>query len=286
MARPIAEGLMYFPMDVDLFDDPKLLMVEEEHGIQGGYIALRLLCWIYRQGYYTNWNDEMSYIFAKRIGNAVTGALVTAVVHTLVKKGFFDERMYNRFSILTSKGIQKRWQKIIRDAKRKAVINPLHNLIGDVDHGETAFLPEETTAATALIPQSKAEEKKEEESKEYPYGAAASVNTKNAAGTADMPPPAAAACPPSVRPSLEAVQQFFAAAGANNEMANKFWNKWEGLGWVQGYTPIRNWTGFANNFIANYHFNEKKYATSGKKNLSARQPAGVITPGVRKFGQL
>lgn len=285
MARPIAEGLMYFPMDVDLFDDPKLLMVEEEHGIQGGYIALRLLCWIYRQGYYTNWNDEMSYIFAKRIGNAVTGALVTAVVHTLVKKGFFDERMYDRFSILTSKGIQKRWQKIIRDAKRKAVISPLHNLIGDVDHDETAFLPEETTAATTLIPQSKAEEKKEEESTEYPYGTSASVNTKTAAGTADMPPPAAA-CPPSVRPSLEAVQQFFAAAGANNEMANKFWNKWEGLGWVQGYTPIRNWTGFANNFIANYHFNEKKYATSGKKNLSAQQPAGIITPGVRKFGQL
>ncbi|MBC9915028.1 DUF4373 domain-containing protein [Chitinophaga varians] len=285
MARPIAEGLMYFPMDVDLFDDPKLLMVEEEHGIQGGYIALRLLCWIYRQGYYTNWNNEMSYIFAKRIGNAVTGALVTAVVHTLVKRGFFDERMYTEFAILTSKGIQKRWQKIIRDAKRKAVINPLHNLVEDLDSDETAFLPEETMAATPLMPQSKVEEKKEEENKEYPYGGAASVNTKTTAATAAMPPPAAA-WPPSVSPTLEAVQQFFAAAGANREMANKFWNKWEGLGWVQGYTPIRNWTGFANNFIANYHFNETKYAASGKKNKSTQQPAGVITPGVRKFGQL
>lgn len=275
---------MYFPMDVDLFDDPKILMAEEEHGIQGGYIAVRLLCWIYRQGYYTSWNNDMSYIFAKRIGNAVTGALVTAVVHTLVKKGFFDEGMYHQFSILTSKGIQKRWQKIIRDAKRKAVINPLHNLIDGIDDGGTAFLPEETMAATASIPQSRVENKKEEESKVSPYGAAP-VNTKTTAGMAVMPPPGAA-CPPSASPSLEAVQQFFMAAGANREMANKFWNKWEGLGWAQGYTPIRNWTGFANNFIANYHFNEKKYAASGKKNKPAQQPSGVITPGVRRFGQL
>lgn len=129
MARVAKTGLSYIPVDIDIFDDPKLLRIEDQFGLKGGYITLRLLFWIYRDGYYTIWDDNTPYIFAKRVGNGVTGSLVNEVVGGLLKCSFFNEEMFKRFSILTSKGIQKRWLKIINDSNRTSIINPEHDLL-------------------------------------------------------------------------------------------------------------------------------------------------------------
>ena len=44
-------GLDYFSFNVDFFDDDKLALIEGEFGIKGAYIAIRLLCKIYKEGY-------------------------------------------------------------------------------------------------------------------------------------------------------------------------------------------------------------------------------------------
>lgn len=111
MARPVIEGLEYISIDVDIFDDVKLLFVAERFEEKGELIAIKLLLWIYKHGYYINWNDEISLLFAKKNFKNVSSSLVNDVVKELVKRDFFAEDMYNRFSILTSKGIQKRWLK-------------------------------------------------------------------------------------------------------------------------------------------------------------------------------
>lgn len=108
MSRPIKEGIDYFPQDIDFYDDPKIIYIEELHGMQGGYIAHRLLCWIYRNGYYAPWDGDMALVFARRVGNGVTSSLVCEVIESLVNRDFFDRVMYENNGILTSRGIQKK----------------------------------------------------------------------------------------------------------------------------------------------------------------------------------
>jgi hypothetical protein len=109
MARTNQIGIKYFSFDVDFFNDEKIEFTSARFGVKGEVIAIRLLCKIYRNGYYTPWNDDESALLAKRAGDGVSPSLVSEVVKELVKRGFFDETLLNRFGILTSRGIQKRY---------------------------------------------------------------------------------------------------------------------------------------------------------------------------------
>lgn len=120
MARKTKTGLTYFPLEVDFHEDDKFRFLTARFGIKGEYIAIRLLARIYKEkGYYTDWNDDISLLFATRVGDGVTHALVNDVVKELLKRDFFDKGLFERFRILTSKGIQERYSKICTDAKRK-----------------------------------------------------------------------------------------------------------------------------------------------------------------------
>jgi hypothetical protein len=151
MGRPIKEGLDYFPLDVGFFNDPKILMTEEEFGPKGGYIAIRLLCLIYQEGYCVRWNNKMALALAKGVGDGVTGALVGEVVNALIRNEFFDEGLYNRCAILTSTGIQKRWSEITRLLKRKAEIHLDHKL----DFEESGISSENTAVNSEEKPPNK-----------------------------------------------------------------------------------------------------------------------------------
>lgn len=122
MARIIKTGLDYFPFDVDFFNDDKIELISSEFGAKGEVIAIRLLCHIYRNGYFYQWGKDESLLFAKRVGNGVTGPLVDEVVAGLVKRSFFNERVFNRFKILTSKGIQQRYVDAKHRSKEVALI--------------------------------------------------------------------------------------------------------------------------------------------------------------------
>lgn len=122
MARTIKTGLDYFPLDVDFFNDDKIELISSEFGCKGEAVTLRLLCLIYRNGYYYQWGKDESLLFAKRVGNGVTGALVDEIVAGLVKRSFFNERVFNRFKILTSKGIQQRYLEAKERAKQVDII--------------------------------------------------------------------------------------------------------------------------------------------------------------------
>lgn len=163
MGRKIVEGLQYFPFDIDFWDDPKILMIEEKFGIKGSSIAARLLCWIYRNGYYINWNNDMALVFAKRVGNQVTCALVSEVVNELVNLSFFHKGLFERFAILTSNGIQKRWIEIISKSKRKANIiaeYEINSCFGVISSEEMQSIPELIQAIPDGSTQSKVKESK------------------------------------------------------------------------------------------------------------------------------
>lgn len=123
MARTNKTGIDYFPFDVDFFADDKLQLIEAEFGIKGGYIAVRLLCKIYRDGYFYKWGADECLLFAKSMGvEGVSKNIVDEIVSGLVRRCFFDKGCFDRFGILTSKGIQKRYFEVAKRYKSVDVI--------------------------------------------------------------------------------------------------------------------------------------------------------------------
>jgi hypothetical protein len=106
LARPIKEGLDYFPLNVVL--NSKFEIIEARFGIKGFAVIVKLFQHIYgTKGYYCEWDEDVLFVFAKRI--TVGANSVSEILNTAIKKGIFDEEMYKKYSILTSKGIQQRY---------------------------------------------------------------------------------------------------------------------------------------------------------------------------------
>lgn len=108
MARPKKIGIDYFPFDVDFFEDEKIVAISGEFGIKGELTAIKLLCAIYRNGYFIEWSEMLQMKMLKSLPG-VSVELLNTIVLRLVKWGFFDKDLFDSTSILTSVGIQKRY---------------------------------------------------------------------------------------------------------------------------------------------------------------------------------
>lgn len=241
MARPTNEKLNYFSLNVDFFDDPKILLIEEQFGIKGGYIAVRLLCFIYSQGYYIEWSDDMALVFAKRV--ACSHALVNEVVGILLKRRFLNEGLFERYKILTSAGIQRRWLKVIHDAKRKSSINSAYNLINsEVIAGETELTTADKEETTHSIVQYSIENERAEEQPPAPV-----YNLTNSHLYSK----------PNI-PTFEKVHEVFVRAGGTKEMAQKFFDTYSAVEWINRQGAIKNFANLVPSFITNWKKNESK----------------------------
>lgn len=119
MARTNKVGIDYFPFDVDFFNDDKIQLIESEFGMKGGYIAIRLLCKIYKVGYYYKWGADECLLFTKSLGiEGVSKSLVDEIVSGLIRRCFFDKKCFDKFGILTSKGIQDRYFEATKRYKK------------------------------------------------------------------------------------------------------------------------------------------------------------------------
>jgi hypothetical protein len=107
MARPKKEGLEYFPLDVDMDQDDKIIVVVAKHGMLGFGIVIKLMMEIYKNGYYYEWTEKEQLVFSSRINVDINTVL--DVVNDCIKWGFFHSNMFKDHSILTSKGIQERF---------------------------------------------------------------------------------------------------------------------------------------------------------------------------------
>lgn len=106
MARPTKNGLDYFPLDVAL--DDKFELLEAEFGIQGFAVVVKLFQKIYGgQGYYCEWTNEVALLFSRNIGLGCSA--VSEIVEASIRRGIFDKKMLNKYMILTSEGLQKRY---------------------------------------------------------------------------------------------------------------------------------------------------------------------------------
>lgn len=122
-------GIDYFPLDVTL--DEKFELIEAEFGLTGFGVVVKLMQKIYGgQGYYVEWTKEVALLFAKRIG--LGGNAVSEIVSASIARGIFDKTLYEKYQILTSKGIQKRYFEAV--GRRKSVEVESAYLLVDVTH--------------------------------------------------------------------------------------------------------------------------------------------------------
>lgn len=121
MARPTKKGLDYFPLDADLFQDPRIRKLIKYQGGKAFTVYALLLCTIYRNGYYAVWDKELPFIFSELSG--YTEAYVQEVIDCCLNIGLLSKELFDSAKVLTSRGIQQRYRKICTTTRRNVVID-------------------------------------------------------------------------------------------------------------------------------------------------------------------
>ena len=111
-------GIVYFPTKSAFFEGAIPESMEAKYGIKGPYFLIKILCKIYKEGYYIPWDEEQCEIFAYKLGREYSKEEVTSMVSLLLEKGFFDKESYQKQQILTSLDIQRVWLEATSRRKR------------------------------------------------------------------------------------------------------------------------------------------------------------------------
>ena len=159
------EAFDFFPLDVHLSD--KMELIEAEFGLIGFAVIVKLWMRIYgSRGYYCEFDEEVALMFSHKTGVGVNA--VSEILNATFKRGIFDRTLYEKYKILTSKGIQERCMKMCSRRKRFEVekkyllISVPISLENVYIKGENVDISEENVY---IFTQSKVKERKVKESK-------------------------------------------------------------------------------------------------------------------------
>ncbi|WP_063898887.1 DUF4373 domain-containing protein [Paenibacillus riograndensis] len=122
MARPQKEGLDYFPHDVDMDQDDKVIMVTAKYGMEGYGILNKLMQQIYKErGYYMDWSERDRHVFKNRVNVDID--TLDGVINECLQWGFFNKAKYDKYQIFTSSGFQKRYIEAVKRRKVVTIIS-------------------------------------------------------------------------------------------------------------------------------------------------------------------
>lgn len=189
MARQQKAGLDYFPLDVNIFWDNKIRILKARYGVNGVSVYIYLLCEIYKNGYYMEWDDDLKFILADELN--LTDGFIEQVLKFLLERSLFDNKLFQSDTILTSPGIQRRYQLAVKERAKKTPIRikgfwlleeeetePFIKVNPDFDFSENpadCSRKNEDNSRKNDIKESKGKKSKEKESKEDRTAAAAPV---------------------------------------------------------------------------------------------------------------
>ncbi|MFB8613205.1 Lin1244/Lin1753 domain-containing protein [Enterococcus gallinarum] len=166
MARPTKKGLDYFPLDVDFLSDLKVRRIIKACGKEAVHILVALLANIYRdEGYYVLWDDDLAFLVADEVGTKE--GTVEELVKKAVQVRFFDKDIFDKYSVLTSKGIQSRYILATKERKKVELENK-YLLTNEVNRSNISINGRNNSVNQGNNQQSKEKESKEKESKEQP----------------------------------------------------------------------------------------------------------------------
>lgn len=125
MARPQNDGLKYFSLDTDFFfGDRRIKILRSKFGANGVLLYIYLLTEIYRNSFYIRWDEDakdscicdldLTEGFIEQVKEYLLGRSLLTEISILAKS----------VTILTSPGIQKRWQAAKKELKRDIYVDP------------------------------------------------------------------------------------------------------------------------------------------------------------------
>lgn len=120
MPRTRQEGNRYFSLDVDFFSDKKIKILKARYGADGITLYIYLLCEIYKSGYYLKVDEDFEFIISDDLNMDCNK--VKQVLNFLLERSLFDNKLFQSDKVLTSAGIQRRFQRMV---KSRAVKNPI-----------------------------------------------------------------------------------------------------------------------------------------------------------------
>lgn len=226
MARPLKAGLSYFPFDVDTFQDEKIIGIAGGFGLKGEITAVKLLCAVYRNGYFLEWNEVTIYKMLHELPG-VSAELLQQIVSRLVKWGFFDKNLFDSAKVLTSKTIQQRYFSAVsrRKIERENLPFLLVNVYTNPVNADNNPVNVDINATNK-----RKEKKKKELSKE----------SKKKIAKTDF-----------FSLSVEEVRFFLSGEGLAATDAEDFLNYYNTVGWVEsGGMPVADWKAAARRWNA------------------------------------
>jgi hypothetical protein len=148
MARPIKEGLDYFPHDTDASTDEKIEALRVLYGNNGYAFYFIILERIFRtNNFEIDVSDaETIQILARKV--EVTVEEFNKMLKTALKWGCFDKKIYEERKVLTSNGIKKRASVVIEKREEMRVL--YHKKVsGVVSDAETQQKPDKAKQSKA-----------------------------------------------------------------------------------------------------------------------------------------
>ena len=120
MARRKQEGNRFFRLDVDFFSDKKVKILKARYGADGVTLYLYILCEIYKAGYYLKIDEDFEFIVSDDL--SMDSNKVKQVLNFLLERSLFDNKLFQSDKVLTSAGIQRRYQGMV---KARAIKTPI-----------------------------------------------------------------------------------------------------------------------------------------------------------------
>ena len=112
MARHKKRGIEYFSLDCNFFSNRKIKILKSRYGADGITIFIYLLCEIYKNGYYIIVDDDFYYIVSDDLN--MNSDKVKQVLTFLLERSMFDKQLFQSDAVLTSAGIQERFQLAVK----------------------------------------------------------------------------------------------------------------------------------------------------------------------------
>lgn len=123
MGRPKQDGLLYFSFDTDFFyADKRIKRLQAKFGNDGLMFYIYLLAEIYRNGYYIGWDVDAAEDTAADLH--LKEGFIEQVLEYLRGRSLLTTRTLSTgVTIITSPGIQKRYQEAVKGRKRQIEVD-------------------------------------------------------------------------------------------------------------------------------------------------------------------
>ncbi len=232
----MSKGISYFPLDCQL--DDKFGLIEAEYGLKGFAVVVKLFQKIYgEQGYYCEWSAEVELLFSRKNGFPAGDNSVSEIVRSSIRRGIFSEEMFEKYRILTSKGIQERYFKITQ-RRQKIKVEPAYLLIDVIQNYKNVDIIEGNVCR---------KQKNVDNSQQS--------KVKESKGNRERATPASFA-----KPTQEEIKAYCLERGLSVS-PEKFYLYYESKGWKVGRSKMADWRAK----IEEWEVVDKKKKTATKK---------------------